>query len=223
MSDIRSLVEGIRTRCRHLPAEQSMLVAISGIDGSGKGYLARGLVEELQRQGVHAVAISVDGWLNLPSLRFSAEKPAEHFYEHAIRFGEMFEQLVLPLKRQRSIRVEANFTEETAQAYRRHIYHFQDVDVILLEGIFLLKRAFLKDYDYSIWVECSFETALKRALERGQEGLPADQTIHAYRTIYFPAQEVHFRLDEPRLAADAVWINDPRTDVGPPPNANWSN
>jgi uridine kinase len=210
MSDLERVAQPILARHRQTPAGASTLLAVSGIDGSGKGYVTAQLVQELQGHGVNAVAVNVDGWLNLPSRRFSADQPAEHFYHHAIRFEEMFEQLILPLKGQRSVRVEADFAEETAQEYRRHTYEFCDVDVIVLEGIYLLKRAFRGHYDWKLWVDCSFETALERALRRGQEGLPPEETIRAYRTIYFPAQEIHFRLDEPRAAADAVWVNDPR-------------
>lgn len=210
MGELKLVAEAIlNTRTSALPTE-SVLAAVSGIDGCGKGYVTARLVAELRTLGVHAVGINVDGWLNLPSKRFDAARPAEHFYHHAIRFEEMFEQLIVPLKRHRSIRVEADFAEETAQTYRRHTFDFKEVDVIVLEGIYLLKRAFLHDYDWKMWVECSFETALERALQRGQEGLPPEETVRAYQTIYFPAQEVHFRLDEPQAAADVVWVNDPR-------------
>jgi uridine kinase len=87
--------------------------------------------------------------------------------------------------------------EETASAYYQHLYTFHDVDVIILEGIYLLKRVFRSYYDLAFWVECCFETALIRALRRGQEGLPLDETIRAYRTIYFPARYTHFALDAP--------------------------
>ena len=210
MSDVQRVAQAILDKRPGVPGGESLLVAVSGIDGSGKGYVTGQLVRELRGRGVNAVGISVDGWHSLPSTRFNKDQPAEHFYRHAIRFGEMFEQLILPLKRQRSIRVETDFAEVTAHAYRRHTYAFQNVDVILLEGIYLLQRAFRKHYDWTVWLDCSFETALERALRRGQEGLPADETIRAYRTIYFPAQEIHFRLDDPRASADAVLINDPR-------------
>jgi uridine kinase len=122
----------------------------------------------------------------------------------------MFAQLVLPLRDHRSLRVEVDFAEETAVAYRKHTYEFQDIEVIVLEGIYLLKRAFQTYYDLSVWIDCSFETALKRALARGQEGLPPEATVSAYRTIYFPAQELHVVRDDPRTAATAIVDNDPR-------------
>jgi uridine kinase len=210
MSELRPVAEAILNKRMSVPPTESVLAAVSGIDGCGKGYVTGRLVAELQKRGAHAVGINVDGWLNLPSKRFNADRPAEHFYQHAIRFEEMFEQLIVPLKRHRSIRVETDFAEETAETYRRHTFEFKDVDVIVLEGIYLLKRAFLHYYDWTMWVECSFETALERALQRGQEGLPPEETIRAYQTRYFPAQEIHFRVDEPQATASLVWVNDPR-------------
>jgi uridine kinase len=82
------------------------------------------------------------------------------------------------------------------------------VDVILLEGIYLLKEAYRQLYDLSIWIECSFETALKRAVARAQEGLTPAETIRAYQTFYFPAQRLHFEFDAPMRAADIVLRND---------------
>jgi uridine kinase len=182
-------------------------VAISGIDGSGKGYVTTRINEAL-RANLRVAAINIDGWLNLPRVRFSAENPAEHFYRHAVRFDDLFAQLALPLRDRRSLRLEADYAEETATEHRRHVYDFQDVDIILLEGIYLLKREFQSYYDLSFWIDCSFETALARALARRQEGLSAAETIHAYRTIYFPAQELHFTRDDPRAAAAAIVNND---------------
>jgi uridine kinase len=198
---------------REVPARRSALVAVTGIDGSGKGYLTARIVTELARRGTRAAGIGIDGWLNLPRVRFSREDPAGHFYRNAIRFEEMFSRLVFPLRDRRSIRLEADFAEETAREHRRHVYEYRDIDVIVLEGIYLLKREFQDRYDASFWVDCSFETALERALARGQEGLPPAAAIEAYRTIYFPAQEIHRIRDEPRRAATATVPNDPR--LGP--------
>jgi len=47
-----------------------------------------------------------------------------------------------------------------------------------------------------------------------RQGLPPDATVRAFRTIYFPAQEIHFERDDSRGAADLVAINDPRLGSG---------
>jgi hypothetical protein len=42
--------------------------------------------------------------------------------------------------------------------------------VVVVEGIYLLKRELRAHHDVSLWIDCSFETALERALAREQEG-----------------------------------------------------
>ncbi len=208
MSTLQTIVAEILDARSAIPPQRSVLTAITGIDSCGKGYVTTRIVDALQTEGVHAVTINIDGWLNLPDKRFDAANPAEHFYVHAIRFEEMFAQLVLPLRDHRSLRTVADYAEETATEYRPHVYKFEDVDVILLEGIYLLKRAFRVHYDLSIWIECSYDRALERAISRAQEGLPLEETIRAYRTIYFPAQEIHFQRDNPKAAATFIFNND---------------
>jgi len=206
MSDLRRIVDRILD-LRPSVRDRAVLVAVSGIDGSGKGWLTARIAAELQSAGVKVANINIDGWLNLPAKRFSRTNPAEHFYRHAIRFDDMFAQFVLPLRDRRAVYVEADFSEETATEYKNHVYDYSNTDVVLLDGIYLLKQEFRQYYDPSIWVESSFETALKRALARGQEGLSPADTIHAYETIYFPAQEIHFHRDHPKQAATMIFNN----------------
>lgn len=207
MSDLRIVVDRILD-LRPAVRDRAALVAVSGIDGSGKGWVTARIFTELRNAGAKAANINIDGWLNLPAKRFSRTDPAENFYLHAIRFDDMFAQLVLPLRDHRSVHVEADFAEETATAFKKRVYDYSDIDVILLEGIYLLKQEFRRYYDFSVWIECSFATALKRALARGQEGLPPAEAIRAYETIYFPAQEIHFKRDHPKQAATMIFNND---------------
>ncbi len=187
---------------------RARLIAISGIDGSGKGYVSARLAEKLAGKGFRVALIAADGWLNLPHVRFGGGEPGEHFYSHAFRFEEMFSRLIEPLAREGSSHLIAEYAEETATCYRKHVYEFDDLDLILLEGIFLFKREHRQRYDFRLWIDCSFKTALERALSRSQEGLPPADTIAAYERIYFPAERVHFERDSPRDSADLVYVND---------------
>jgi len=208
MATLHTVVDEILDARNTVPSDRSALIAISGIDAGGKGYFSERLVGALQTKGVRAVWINVDSWLSLPDRRFGTSDPPENYYHNAIRFEEMFSETVFPLRDQRSLKVEINFADETATEYRRRTLQFDDVEVIVLEGIYLLKRPFQAYYDRSIWIECGFETALERALSRGQEGLPPEETIRDYRTIYVPAQELHFQRDDPKGVADLIVNND---------------
>jgi hypothetical protein len=72
-------------------------------DACGKGYIAKQIQAHLGWRGVASPLINVDSWLNLPDKRFAANAPSEHFYPSAIRFDELFADLVLPLRDERSI------------------------------------------------------------------------------------------------------------------------
>ena len=138
MTDITCVVRTIVQLRDTMSADRAVLVAITGIDGSGKGFLAAAIVEALRARGLKVAGLGVDGWLNLPARRFSVTNPAEHFDHDALRLDEMWRPLGRPLRDHHSLRVEAEHAEETATAYRRRTYDFETVDVIVLEGIYLL-------------------------------------------------------------------------------------
>ena len=207
-ADIDQVIRKILERRAAVPNTRSLLVGVSGIDGCGKGYLASQLEARLALHAVTPAILNVDGWLNLPETRFNQTAPAENFYQNAIRLEEFFAQLVMPLRDRRSIHLIADYVEETASSYRKHIYDFKDVSVVLVEGIFLFKPRYRKYFDLAIWIDCSFSTALARAIDRAQEGLSPASTIAAYETIYFPAQRIHLTQDKPRENADLIFEND---------------
>jgi uridine kinase len=216
IADAVTLILGKRAM---VSPQRALLVAVSGIDGSGKGYVTERITSGLVFRPWRVASINIDGWLQLPERRFSKERPAEHFYEHGIRFHDLFERLVLPLKKNRGVRVQADLADAThATKYHRHAYQFHEVDIVILDGIFLLKRDFRGYYDLALWVDCTFETALERALRRGQEGLSAAETIRDYDRIYFAAQRIHFANDDPRGTADLIIGNDPRLGQDSWPN-----
>ena len=210
MIDLPDVLPLILEKRKTVPADRALLVAISGIDGSGKGYIAGQVGAALQRQGIALASLGADSWQNPVAVRINRARPAETFYERFARLEEMFDQLVLPLRRDRAVRVTVTQMRMPQEEFFPVTYDFKAIDVIVLEGAYLLKRQYRQHYDLSIWIECSFETALERALQRNQEGLSESEIRHDYATIYFPAQEIHFTRDDPKGHADHVLVNDPR-------------
>ena len=185
-----------------------LLVAVSGIDGSGKTTLAREIESALAARGFRVALIGADPWHQPASIRFAEEDPAAHFYHHAFRFEDLFNRLVDPLKRDGSVTLTANLMRLNPESRYPHTYLFRRIDIILVEGIFLLRRDLRHRYDLAFWVDCTFETALERALSRNQEGLTRERLVSEYRRIYFPAQRIHLAMDWPRFFADSLLPND---------------
>src|SRR6059058_1185614 len=195
-------------------AEQAVLIGISGIDAGGKGFVTEKIAKRLQESGWRVATINADDWLNLPESCMSRRSPGDHFYEHAMRFDEMFNQLIVPLKENRAVSFVADCADAKGNR-RKHRYEFRKVDVVLLEGIFLFKPAYRRHFDLTAWVDCSFATGLQRAIKRCQEGLPPAETIRAFSTIYFPAQRIHVARDNPQEAAAFIIQNDNASRIRP--------
>lgn len=204
---IERIADDVAARAR-LAKRRAPLVAVSGIDGSGKSTLAPLLVAALRQRDLHAAVVTVDPWHTPAAIRFNAADPARHFYRYAFRWEELFERLIDPLRRLRSLSLSLPLLRLADDAWYEHVYEFRDVDVVILEGIFILRRALRPCYDVAVWIDCSFATALGRALARNQEGLDEAALRHDYATIYFPAQRLHVRRDRPRAGADVVVRND---------------
>jgi uridine kinase len=206
-AQLARLVAAIEHKRRSIPLERAMLAGISGIDGSGKSTLAPLVVQRLNALGRRTVLIQLDDWHHPPAVRFHPQRPAETFYEKGLRHEELFANLVLPLKEQRRVRLTATISRQPDEIRFAHTFDYEEVDIIVFEGIFIFKRQFWQHFDFRCWVECSFDVALQRALRRNQEGLPADAIVRDYHTIYFPAQRLHFDRDRPADGVDFLFQN----------------
>ncbi len=206
-AQLEQLAAAIISKRRTVPRERALLAGISGIDGSGKSTIAPRVVKCLNAAGLTAERILLDDWHNPPAVRFNPQRPAETFYEKGLRHEELFKNLVLPLQRNRSVRVEAIISRQPDEVPFRHTFAYDDVDVMVFEGIFIFKQQFQEHFDFRCWVECPFDVALERALRRNQEGLPPEAIVRDYQTIYFPAQRLHFANDRPAEGVDFVFHN----------------
>jgi pantothenate kinase-related protein Tda10 len=67
MIDLAGPVAAVASLHRALSVERALLVGISGIDGSGKGFIATRVRDRLERLDLRVALLNVDGWLNLLS------------------------------------------------------------------------------------------------------------------------------------------------------------
>ena len=205
---VDKLAEKIGAVRLKVPRDRGLLVGISGIDGSGKGFIAALLEKRLRELRWNSAVLSADDWHKLPTIRLNSDNPAEHFYEHGLRLDDMFEQVVLPLRDRNVIDVVADYADAKAIAYRKKRYSLRGIDIVLLEGIFLFKPTYRDYFDLKVWIDCSFATALQRTIVRAQEGLSPAETKRAFETIYFPAQRLHLEHDKSREHADVIFDNE---------------
>lgn len=208
--DASPLVSAISGNLAGICRDRAALVAISGIDGSGKSTISKLLAEQLQARSYRVAVVNIDPWHHPQSVRFSKIDPAEHFYHNAFRWDELFEKLLLPLKRTRSVQLSTQVLDLPTDTSYPYTFDFQKIDVILFEGIFILQSHLKRHYDLACWVECTYETAVERALVRNQEGLSEAELTRDFKMIYFPAERFHIERDDPKSIADVIVVNDHR-------------
>jgi len=208
LTDIPSLIMKVVDAFTFSERKTVFTVGISGIDASGKGYVAKLLQEELEFKGCKVANINIDLWQNPIPVRLKKDNAAENVYENIFRWNEFFQQLIFPLQKTKSIYLETKGIRSDADIYYPFVYDYQDIDILLIEGILLFKKKYLMHYDYKVWVDCSFETGLQRAIHRNIERLDEASLIKDYETYYYAAQRLHFEKDDPQSAADVIFDND---------------
>ena len=208
INDIPSLTERVINAFAQHDKKTAFTVAISGIDAGGKGYITKLLYEELKRIGYNVAYINIDPWQNPISIRLRKENAAENVYENIFRWDEFFHQLIIPLQNNKSIYLKTEAIQTDADNYYPLIYDHHDIDILLIEGILLFKKKYLRHYNKKIWIDCSFETGLQRAIKRNVEKLDEERLIHDYETYYYAAQRLHLQKDNPQKTADAIYYND---------------
>lgn len=204
---IKALCDKILTRYRQHPPMNVFTIAISGIDASGKGYVAAQVKNFLDEKNLKVALLAMDEWQMPKSVALHDDNPAENFYHNVFRWNAFFDSLFFPLQKNKGVQLSVKqFSNPKDEVVTRE-YNFSNIDMIITEGIFLLKKDLYMLFDFKIWIECSFDKAMKRALHRNQEGRSDMDLAKDYNQYYFPAQQYHFEKDKPMQNADVVFDN----------------
>jgi uridine kinase len=207
---LAELAAHLLARRAALPAPRPWRVAVDGLDAAGKTTLADELAACLAASGCPVLRASLDGFQRPRAARYrrGAESP-EGYYADAFDYPALVARLLAPLSPGGDRRCVTAVFDYRADAPVALAPVLAPPDAILLvDGVFLLRPELARYWDYRIFVDVAFETALARALERDGH-LGAVETITArYHRRYFPAQQHYLAAVQPRRQAEAVLLND---------------
>ncbi|HEX6847905.1 MAG TPA: hypothetical protein VF144_13055 [Chitinophagaceae bacterium] len=112
------------------------------------------------------------------------------------------------MKNNRSIHLDTQLVSSDADVYYDHTYHYENIDFLLTDAILIFQKKYIPFFQYKIWIDCSFQTGLQRAIRRNVEKLDEKTLIHDYNTYYYPAQNYHLKKDNPISSSDIIYCND---------------
>jgi uridine kinase len=180
-------------------------VAVDGIDCAGKTTFADALAAALASSGRPVIRACVDDFLRPKALRYRrGGLSAEGYYRDSFDRTALRRALLDPLgpggdRRYRAAVFDAaedrplSLPPETAP---------EDA-VLLVDGVFLQHPDLRGAWDLVIWMDVSFDEALRRARRRDAARFGAD-VAERYTTRYLPGQAIYLSECRPAETADLV-------------------
>jgi uridine kinase len=204
------LLDTLAEKIRAIRRPHPLRVGIDGVDASGKTVLADALGRRLSDAGAPVIRASVDGFHNPREVRRrrGADSP-EGYYADSFDCGALVRLLLQPLGPGGDRSYTVSVYDIRREAARRAPKQCAPSDAILVfDGVFLLRPELAAHWDYSIFLDVTFETALRRAAVRDRAlfGTP-EQVAARYRARYIPGQKIYLAGCRPQEYADAVVDN----------------
>ena len=186
-------------------------VAIDGPDAAGKSTLADELARDLRARGRDVIRASIDGFHRPRADRYrrGPDSPRGYF-EDSFDVATLRDVLLDPLGPEGDLRhVRAVFDARKDEPLPRRVEVASEDAVLVVDGIFLLRRELVSLWDLRIFVSVGFDETLRRALERDVALLGSRAEVERrYRARYIPGQRLYVARCRPAEAADVVVVND---------------
>jgi uridine kinase len=185
-------------------APERQLIAIDGVDGSGKSTFAKDLAAVIHNRPV--VTIHVDDFLNLQEVRHRRGRTSpQGFWLDTYDYAALYENVLVPLGQGG----DGQYRPAVTDALRNirldlHKRPAPDNALVLVEGMFLHRDELHGHWDYSIFLDVPFaETALRMSVRDGGNPDPN----HPSMQRYVGGQRLYFESAQPWSRATRVIDN----------------
>jgi uridine kinase len=186
-------------------------VGIDGIDGSGKTRLAEELASVLQALGRPVIRASLDRFHQPREVRHRQGRYSpKGYFEDSFNYPVLRSDILVPLGprgslRYRSAHFDYPLDSETEEPWR----DAAPDSILLFDGVFLKRPELAGDWDYHVFVDCGFKTAIERVLRRDLDLFgPEEEVRKLYRKRFFPGQLLYLSQCRPQDSADVFLKND---------------
>ena len=204
------LLSHLTSRIVRLRRPYPVRVAIDGPDAAGKTTLAEELAAPLRARGRPVIRASIDGFHNPARVRHArgADSPEGYYYD-SFDCRALVASLLSPLGPGGSRRYRTAVFDYRADAGVNVRARVAEANAVLLfDGVFLLRTELTGFWDFTAFVEASFETTLARAERRDAASFGGVAEVRRrYGLRYIPGQRLYFDECRPRERADVVIDN----------------
>ena len=188
------------------------LVAVDGVDGSGKTSFAAKLVFEIQNRPV--IVIHADDFLNPSTVRHAKGRTSPAgFWEDTYNYAALQDQLLAPLgPKGDGWYSPASYDSVTDRVAQVEAVRAPSDALVVVEGMFLHRDELASYWDASVFLDVPFtEAASRMAVRDGSNPDSEHPTMHRYvggQRLYFdaarPWQRATFVVDNSDFTSPKV-------------------
>jgi uridine kinase len=204
------LLQDLSQRIVSINCDHPLRVAIDGIDGAGKTWLADELVKPIENLGKQVVRASIDGFHRPKGDRYKkgSDSP-EGYYHDSFNYEGLKEALLIPLGQNGSRRYRSAIFDVKTDSARREPMRGASKDAILLfDGVFLFRPGLESFWDYKIFLEVDFLVAIPRACMRASEFLKSPlPVVTRLCKRYMAGNRIYLENVKPQKFANVIIDN----------------
>ncbi len=189
--------------------DRPFLIAVDGVDCAGKTTFARNLTLWLEDRNYHIIQSSIDGFHNPREIRYHKGSTPESYYNDSFDYNALKHVLLDPLRHPANRPFKtAVFDYRTDQKIDQPWQTAPDDAILIFDGVFLHRPEIIAYWDYSVFLDVSWETVIQRARKRDNHLFASpDELEQRYHERYTPGQKIYFREAHPRYRANLVIDN----------------
>jgi uridine kinase len=187
------------------------ILAVDGVDGSGKTTFADELAPLVERLGRPVIRASIDGFHNPRAVRYARGRSSpEGFFLDSYNYAAFRRHLIDPFRaRARSVEM-ARYDHRTDSEVTTSHREVQDGMLLIVDGIFLHRDELAPLWNMSLFLDVPFATTFARMASR--DGTDPDPSAPSNRR-YLEGQKLYLGTAAPQLRATIVIDN---TDLAAP-------
>ncbi|MBS1593972.1 MAG: uridine kinase [Bacteroidetes bacterium] len=206
-----SLFQELSAAILKVQKQAPVLVAVDGVDGSGKTHFAHQLRASLEKAGKTVVVVGIDGFHHPRAIRYrlGANSPLG-YYSDSYDYDAFIEKVIKPFQNGGLYYTSIFDVDSDCKSEAKPMV-VPLASVLIVEGIFLHRTQLLSFWDYSIFLDVSEKTHLQRNIDRDprkNDPKHLEQLIARFNERYKPGQNIYLSENTPQSHADVVVCND---------------